>query len=116
MCEVRICLAIPGRLRAATREIRSVQTEPGAQGQGHASALLHEVCREADAANITLLLWPQPYGEHIALSRMQLADWYARRFGFQTIQPEPILMARMPGTTPRYATPLAFAASEACHA
>ena len=100
-CRVRQTNAVPASMRAGIREVLSVEVPTEHQGQGHATALMHKVCDEADAAGIVLVLWPQPWGDHIALSRDQLADWYARRFGFQAIQPEPLLMARMPGATPR---------------
>jgi predicted GNAT family acetyltransferase len=100
-CRVRQTNAVPASMRAGIREVCSVEVPAEHQGQGHATALLHKVCSEADKAGIVLVLWPQPWGDNIALSREQLVDWYARRFGFQAIQPEPLLMARMPGATPR---------------
>ena len=48
-----------------------------------------------------LVLWPQPYGDDIAMSRDQLQAWYEREFGFAVVQPEPLMMARQPGGTPR---------------
>jgi hypothetical protein len=63
------------------------------------------VCREADAAGLVLVLSPQPFGDNINLSKEQLTDWYERSFGFAIIQHEPmVLMARMPGATPRLLT------------
>ena len=52
-------------------------------------------------AGVVLVVWPQPFGDDISMSRDQLIDWYGRSFGFQVIQPDPVLMARMPGSTPR---------------
>ncbi len=102
------CKALPTRMRPLTREISQLQTEYESQGKGDATELMHRVCREADLVGITLVLWPRPYGD-IALSAGQLAEWYAKRFGFALIQATPPLMARMPGATPRYLTPIAQA-------
>lgn len=98
---IRQTNALPERMRARTREVVSLEVPAAEQHKGYATTLMHKVCREADAVGIVLVLWPQPFGENISLSRGQLADWYAREFGFAAIQAEPILMARMPGATPR---------------
>ena len=102
---VRQCTALPERMRAKTREIVDVETPFAEQGKGYATTLLHKVCREADAAGLVLVLSPQPFGDNINLSQAQLLDWYQRSFGFQPVQTEPmVLMARMPGATPRLLT------------
>lgn len=111
--EVRISMALPKRMRDRTREITRVHTEPDAQRRGDATRLLEQVCSEADALGITLVLWPRPYGEDIALSAGQLREWYARH-GFVQIQPAPPLMARMPYQTAARMTPAAIGA--ACYA
>ncbi len=104
-CRVRQCTALPERMRAKTREIVDVETPFAEQGKGYATTLLHKVCREADAAGLVLVLTPQPYGDNINLSKDQLIGWYARNFGFAIIQHDPMmLMARMPGATPRLLT------------
>lgn len=101
-CRVRQFTAVPVHLRDHTREVVNLETKAEEQGKGYATTLMHKVCREADAANMVLVLTPQPYGDNINLSEQQLAEWYARSFGFQVIQVEPmVLMARMPGSTPR---------------
>lgn len=100
-CRVRCTNAVPASMRHGIREVTSLQVPAAEQGKGYATTLMHSVCREADAANIVLVLWPQPFGDDVALSRGQLVDWYSRTFGFQVIQPDPVLMARMPGATPR---------------
>jgi predicted GNAT family acetyltransferase len=110
--QVRISLALPKRLRAHTREITKVHTPASMQGNGLASALMREVCAEADEAGMTLMLWPRPYGDDVALSASMLCDWYAG-FGFRVIQPEPVLMARAPGLYTRLAP--VTAACEAMH-
>lgn len=103
-CRIRQATGLPERMRARTRELCCLEVPAGEQGKGYATTLVHKVCREADAANIVLVLWPQPFGENVALSRDQLEAWYSRAFGFQRIQHDPVLMARMPGATPRMLT------------
>ena len=98
-------------MREQTREITRLACSRYEQGKGAATRLLEQVCDEADEAGITLVLWPRPYGDDIALSQSQLIDWYARRFGFIQVQPEPPLMARMPGATPHMLTVAASAAA-----
>lgn len=100
-CRVRRTNAVPAALREQVRELASLEVPAGEQRKGYATTLVHEVCRDADAAGVVLVLWPKPWGEHAAMSAEQLADWYARAFGFQVIQPEPLLMARPVGATPR---------------
>lgn len=113
---VRQTDAFPRHMRASLREVASLEVPASEQRKGYATTLMHKVCREADAAGIVLVLWPQPYGDNVSMSREQLADWYAREFGFQAIQPEPLLMARQPGATPRFLElkPGARAAFEVC--
>lgn len=106
------CRALPKDMRAATRELSGLFVPIESRHSGHATALMHDVCSEADETGITLVLFVQPFDDP-DLSRAQLADWYARRFGFVPIQAEPLLMARMPGSTPRYLTGVAKAVSEA---
>jgi hypothetical protein len=96
-------------MRDQTREVAHLHCERESQNHGEATRLMHQVCEEADKANITLVLWAKPYGDDIALSQTQLIDWYAKRFGFQLIQQDPPLMARMPGATPQMLTVAASA-------
>lgn len=99
---VRQCPALPPALQKTTRELVNVETPFAEQGKGYMTTLIHKVCREADAANLVLVLTPQPYGDNINLSKQQLEDWYARSFGFHVIQTEPMtLMARMVDGTPQ---------------
>ena len=99
---VRQCPALPPALQKTTRELVNVETPFAEQGKGYMTTLIHKVCREADAANLVLVLTPQPYGDNINLSNQQLEDWYARSFGFHVIQREPMtLMARMVNGTPQ---------------
>ena len=105
-------MALPKHLRARTRELVKIHTPAAYQGNGHATELLRQVCQEADEAGLTLVLWPRPYGDDIALSAGMLSDWYAR-MGFRVIQPDPVLMARAPGLYTRLAP--VSAACEAMH-
>lgn len=99
---VRQCPALPPALQKTTRELVNVETPFAEQGKGYMTTLIHKVCREADAANLVLVLTPQPYGDNINLSKQQLEDWYARSFGFHVIQRDPMtLMARMVNGTPQ---------------
>ena len=99
---VRQCPAMPPALQKTTRELVNVETPFAEQGKGYMTTLIHKVCREADAANLVLVLTPQPYGDNINLSKQQLEEWYARSFGFHVIQREPMtLMARMVNGTPQ---------------
>lgn len=99
-CRVRQTNGVPAHLRPRVRELASLEVPRAEQGKGYATTLVHKVCREADAAGLVLVLWPQPWGDHLALSRDELEAWYGREFGFVRIQAEPVLMARQPGATP----------------
>lgn len=99
---VRQCVALPPNMRLTTRELVNVETPFDEQGKGYATSLMHKVCREADAAGMTLLLTPQPWGDNIRMNKEQLEDWYTRAFGFHVIQREPMtLMARVVNSTPK---------------
>lgn len=105
-CKVLYCAAIPNQLRSKTREVVSVDVPENLRRQGMATRMLQNVCDEADAHNIILLIFPKPFGEGEKMDASQLADWYAERFGFQVIQVQPtIMMARMPGSSPGFFKP-----------
>ena len=97
-CKVRVSTAIPGHMRDRVRELVKLNVPTEDRKKGYATALLHKVCEQADEASVLLFINVQPYGD-IELSKGQLEAWY-RRFGFETIQDEPRLMAR-PNQTPR---------------
>lgn len=99
-CQVREAEMLPVHMRKGTRLITDVYTEPEHAGKGYATTLMHSICREADQMNIMLILQPEPFG-HASLPREELEVWYTVRFGFQMIQVDPPLFARMPGGTPR---------------
>lgn len=83
------------------RLIVRVQTDPDCRRQGHATRLMRLVCEEADAAFTVLVLTPTPFYD-APMSETDLAVFY-RRFGFITIQTDPVvLMSRAPRLTKRY--------------
>lgn len=102
-CRIRQCTALPERMRAGSRELTSLVVKHGERRKGFGTSLMHKVCREADGANIVLVLWPLAFDrEESAMDDDQLIHWYESNFGFAIIQHTPqVLMARMPGATPR---------------
>jgi hypothetical protein len=75
---------VPSNLRGRLREVSHFEsTEPG---QGHGTALMSQVCAEADGARVVLILMP---------TSDRLTYFYARH-GFKPIQAEPALMMRVP--------------------
>lgn len=96
---IRLCPGLGPKLQASTRELCDLSTPADAQGQGYASSLLREVCKEADAAGVVLVLFVDPFDT--GLSANDLAAWYGRH-GFAEIQADPVkMMARQIGATPR---------------
>jgi hypothetical protein len=82
------------------REIIELEVPSAEQRKGYGTSLVHAVCREADKYRFVLMLAPQPFGDHIAMSKDELSVWYCEEFGFMPVQTEPLIMARMPGATP----------------
>lgn len=80
---------VPESMRQGMREIVGVTSEN--PRKGHATALMHTVCAEADHTRMVLMLEAKPFAE--GMTQEQLETWYAR-FGFQKIQETPVLMAR----------------------
>lgn len=80
------------------RQVMGLTVAIHQRGQGKASALLREVCAEADREGLMLLLEPKPTDATLTVE--QAESWYGR-FGFQTIQETPIkLMVRTPHADP----------------
>lgn len=79
--------ALPEHMRPHMRELVGVSS--GNPRKGHATALMYQVCQEADDGLKTLILTVAPFGE--GMTEEQLTKWY-ERFGFQIIQTEPALM------------------------
>lgn len=100
---VRQTDAVPLEMRKRVREVVGFEVDAEHQRKGYGTRLMNKVCEEADAANIVLVLWPDPYGEDAAITAMtqeQLVEWYNHSFGFAVLQMNPILMARMPNSKP----------------
>lgn len=55
------------------------------QGKGHGTALMKQLCTEADMCGMNLMLMAESE---------RLRDWYSGRFGFNVIQEEPLIMIR----------------------
>lgn len=110
-CKVGRTVQLPVHMRDRVLEVSALFCPVEQRGQGFACELMHQVCQEADQVGMLLLIHVQPFGEP-DMGRTQLATWYATHFGFGPIQPEPLLMARAPGATPRIlSTPVAQAAA-----
>lgn len=103
-CRIVNADCLPEHMHSKIREVISVHVPKEKRGQGYASTLMHKVCREADDAGITLFLKVEPFEDGL-MAREDLAGWYARAFGFAAIQAEPLLMARMPWSTPKIGLP-----------
>lgn len=101
-CNLIVSKALPVAMRKSVRELHDLKVPEQDQRKGYASQLLHDVCREADEHNLTLMLAVDDK------ESMRLIAWYSR-FGFQPIQASPVLMARMPGSTPRTLKPISQA-------
>ena len=96
---IRLCPGLGPKLQASTRELCDLRVPQEQQWRGHASALLREVCKEADAAGVMLVLFVDPFDT--GLPADNLAAWYGRH-GFAEIQAEPVkMMASQIGATPR---------------
>lgn len=99
---IREASFLPAHMRSATREVHKLEVPlPDNRRQGFGTELMHLTCAEADKSGVTLILECEAYGPHPCLETQPLADWYCRRFGFMPIQAKPLLLARMPGSTPR---------------
>lgn len=84
---------LPEDMRQEFAEILAVRSQN--PRKGHATALMHMVCTEADLAGKLLMLKVQAFDDG-AMSDDQLRKWYSR-FGFVEVQQEPaVLMARAP--------------------
>lgn len=90
-CRVVVAAGLPAEMQDQTREI--VEVMSANPRKGHASALMHQVCGEADRDWMTLILTVRPFDD--GMNREQLERFYLR-FGFVRIQDEPLLMARSP--------------------
>ena len=84
--------ALPEHMQDGTREIINLRCS--SQRKGHATALMHEVCLEADQTGIVLIVQPGQFDE--GMTTAQLEKWYAK-FGFVALPKDegnPSVMAR----------------------
>ena len=89
---IAICEALPEPMHAGTREIINLRCAN--PRKGHATALMAEVCLEADKASIVLITQPGQFDD--GMTTEQLTKWYGR-MGFVALPHEPDmpqLMAR----------------------
>lgn len=84
--------AMPEDMRGQIREIVSLTSAN--PRKGHATTLMWTVCHEADQDRTVLILQPKRFADG-ELDDEKLVRWYSK-FGFRTIQQEPVLMARQP--------------------
>jgi GNAT superfamily N-acetyltransferase len=91
-CTLRYSMLIDPANRGKVRELVGMRVEAGHRGKGQASALLKQVCEEADAAGVALLVTVKPFGKS-KMDKKALAVWYARN-GFEPIQYDPLVMVR----------------------
>ena len=89
---LKLCVptALPDDIRGPVVELRSLHTRKDKRGKGAASALMQEVCQEADKRRRFLLLHVKADGP---MDTEALANFYIRN-GFTPIQAEPIVMLR----------------------
>lgn len=90
-CRIAIPEGLPVEFQDQVREVLSVASDDKRGGQ--ASALMYQICTEADFAWITLMLHVKPFAD--GMGDEQLKSWYGK-FGFVEIQADPLLMARSP--------------------
>lgn len=93
-CTVAIPASLPRAVRAGVREVAAVYVPAEHRRKGLARALMRQLCDEADAARVVLLLAARPFGDADA-SVDDLVALYAS-VGFVRIQGTPLLMARTP--------------------
>lgn len=80
-------------MRHDVRMVVNLYTNVENRRQGHAQELMNRVMKEADGKKMILLLTPDPYDD-VGPDAARLIEWYAS-MGFNEIQHEPLLMARM---------------------
>lgn len=86
--------AVPPHLRGRVREVSSLMVDQAARGHGHATQLMRDLMREADDADLALLVVVEPFDDS-PIDAVALKGWYSR-MGFVEIQAEPCVMVRMP--------------------
>lgn len=86
---VSVPMSMPEDMRDRMRELIDVHSDN--LRKGHATALLHQVCAEADRSGKTLMIHVEPFGNEMTAEQLQ--KWYGK-FGFVVVQDKPCLMAR----------------------
>lgn len=89
---VAMATGLPEDMRELTRELIDVRSSN--PRKGHANGLMAEVCHEADAWWITLLIQVRAFGD-APMDDAKLERFY-KKFGFRRIQDSPLLLARSP--------------------
>lgn len=97
-CHVGESVQIPAHMRSRVLEVSSFYVPPEHRRLRYAEGLMAVLCAEADRHEKILLVHCQPFGDSIESDALRA--WYERH-GFQEIQPEPLLLARPIGGTPR---------------
>ena len=90
-CRICVPVSLPEALQSQVRELVSVISE--APRKGHATALMHKVCDEADDAWLTLMLLVKPFDQ--GMTEEQLMHFY-ERFDFFVAGHDPTIMVRAP--------------------
>lgn len=80
-------------MNASVKWVKNLHVPSEHRKQGHASKLLLQLGKEADAAQVALILECRPYEESI--DQDSLEKLY-KRHGFIVIQDDPKLMTRIP--------------------
>lgn len=102
-------LAIPEEMRGRVREVLRLYVPTHHRKKGLATALMRDVCMEADRAGFVLMLWPRQYGDG-EMETQNLIGWY-RKFGFIETQEAPVLMMRQPRVAVAVGNPVDVAAA-----
>ncbi len=80
-------------LNNSVKWIKNLHVPTEYRKQGYAKRLLMQLGKEADAAQICLILECRPYEDNINETALEA---FYKRHGFVTIQQEPKLMSRVP--------------------
>lgn len=92
---ISFCAALPEKMKRDVREVSSVHCATSDRRKGYATELMKEICADADARKMILVLMVQHYGAGTQMSNPQLTEWY-ERFGFRPLpNGDTILLARM---------------------
>lgn len=111
---VTVPSSVPPHMRPRMRELTSLTVPHADRRQGLATSLMERVVREADCDGIVLLITVKPYDEE-GISDVDALQAFYAKFGFTTIQPNPVLMARQPVPPPRPVIDLSASIHSALH-